>query len=222
MNNWKPTIGKWYDEGYDIKDPIWKSALQFAERYHIQSNHQIFVSDQANLRNKVPIPYVHFLKSMMKAIIEEAYRYGDIVLTVAAFYGLLDNTECTYDIIATKFGIYLADAVTALVKRTDEDFDMYVNRIFSYESRFDLPIVLVAVKLLEFRLIQCPFEDWEEDTQYYTNIENVLSLHINENAKTFPGLEALYLKLKDQLEYNCTISLNCNKTAEELFLGLDD
>lgn len=31
--SWQPNVGKWYDEDYDIKEPLWRKLLEVASQY---------------------------------------------------------------------------------------------------------------------------------------------------------------------------------------------
>lgn len=158
---------------------------------------------------------------MLKILIEEANCSGDILLAVASLYGICDEENQNLLKIEEKFGAYVAEAAAAMIREKEEDFEEYVKRIFSAEKHYSLPLILVAAKLQELRMIRCPFESWEEDIPSYNAMERVFARYIND-AKDIPGLEVLWQKLQEQLEYNRNVSYRVNKTTDELYTDWDD
>ncbi len=65
--------------------------------------------------------------------------------------------------------------------------------------------------------IRFPCTDWKEDKVFFDELENEFS-EVPADAET----NALLDELKKLIYEKRTSSLNCNKTAEELFAGWND
>lgn len=221
MNDWQPTIGKWNDpDEYYMSEPLWRRTLRFAKEYHTQAGSYIVVTDKDDLRLTRRMPYIDFVKAAMVILTDEAHYSDDLVLEHAALYGLLEHTSCTLSQIEEQCGEYVAEGVCLLAQRPDEDFAGHLMRLIAEDSRSYLPCVLLAFWLQELRLIRCPFDTWVEDKAYYDKLEQALDTAIDRH----PDGSARFLieKIKEQLDYNRTISLNHNKTSEELFAGWNE
>ena len=66
-----------YDE-WDIEEPMWKKAIDFANKYHVKAGQYRIGKDGEK------IPYITHIYEVMKILTNEANITSDTVLTVAA------------------------------------------------------------------------------------------------------------------------------------------
>ena len=122
-------MDKWNDEkNWDIKDPMWKHAIDFANKYHMKAG-QYRIG-----KNGEKLPYITHIQEVMRILINEANIKSYDVLTVAALHDVLEDTECDYDSLKIEFGEYIADAVELLTRKEGESFEEYSKKIFTSEK----------------------------------------------------------------------------------------
>ena len=98
----------------------WKKALEFAKE-----KHEGQVRDEGT-------PYYEHIKGTMEILINEANTREDEVLTVAALHDILEDTDCSYEELKTKFGKRVADCVQLLTWdwKNGQSFEDYAKGIF--------------------------------------------------------------------------------------------
>lgn len=119
MDNWNN-----YEE-WEIEEPMWKKAVDFANKYHTKAG-QYRIG-----KNGEKLPYITHIYEVMKILTNEANITSDIVLTVAALHDTIEDTECTFEDIAQTFGEDIAEAVMLLSREDGQDFDEYSKKIFT-------------------------------------------------------------------------------------------
>lgn len=122
MENWNN------DDEWDIKEPKWKRAVDFANKYHTASG-QYRIG-----KNGEKLPYMTHIHEVMKILTSEAKITSDDVLTVAALHDVVEDTECTLDEIKEEFGEDIAECVDLLTRKEGQPFDDYAKRIFTNEK----------------------------------------------------------------------------------------
>ena len=122
-------MDKWnnYDE-WDLDEPMWKEAVDFANKYHSKSG-QYRIG-----KNGEKLPYMTHIYEVMKILTDEANVTSDKVLTVAALHDVIEDTECTYENVEEVFGKDIADAVNLLTRKEGQSFDEYAKEIFTSEK----------------------------------------------------------------------------------------
>lgn len=119
MDNWNN-----YKE-WEIEEPMWKKAINFANKYHTQAG-QYRIG-----KNGEKLPYITHIYEVMKILTNEANITSDTVLTVAALHDTIEDTACTYEDIAEIFGEDIAEAVNLLSRKDGQNFDDYAEKIFN-------------------------------------------------------------------------------------------
>lgn len=119
MDNWNN-----YKE-WEIEEPMWKKAVNFANKYHTQAG-QYRIG-----KNGEKLPYITHIYEVMKILTNEANITSDTVLTVAALHDTIEDTACTYEDIAKTFGEDIAEAVNLLSREDGQNFDEYAEKIFN-------------------------------------------------------------------------------------------
>lgn len=122
MDNWNN-----YEE-WDIEEPMWKKAVDFANRYHTKAG-QYRID-----KNGEKIPYITHIYEVMRILTNEANITSDKVLTVAALHDVIEDTECTFEDVAKTFGEDIAEAVQLLSRNEGQPFDEYAEKIFTSEK----------------------------------------------------------------------------------------
>ena len=120
---------KWNnDEEWDIDEPMWKKAVDFANAYHTKAG-QYRIG-----KNGERLPYITHIHEVMKILINEAKITDDEILTVAALHDVVEDTDCTLDKIKEEFGESIAEAVDLMTRRKDQPFGEYAERIFTNQK----------------------------------------------------------------------------------------
>lgn len=116
---------KWNDyENWDMKEPTWKTAIDYANKYHTKAG-QFRIG-----KNGEKLPYITHIKEVMRILINEANIKSYDVLTVAALHDVIEDTECSYDDVKRDFGEYIAGAVKLLSKEKGQSAEEYFENIF--------------------------------------------------------------------------------------------
>lgn len=122
-------MDKWNnDEEWDVKQPMWKRAVDFANKYHTKAG-QYRIGKKGE-----KLPYIIHIQETMRILINEAKITSDNILTVAALHDVLEDTECTYEEIEKEFGTHIAEAVNLLTRKDGQTFDEYARNIFTNEK----------------------------------------------------------------------------------------
>ena len=120
---------KWNDdENYDIKEPTWKRAVDYANKYHTEAGNFRIGKDGGKL------PYITHIHEVMKILINEAHITSDDVLTVAALHDVLEDTACTKEQMTNDFGPYITGAVDLLTRKDNQPFEEYAKNIFTSQE----------------------------------------------------------------------------------------
>lgn len=119
MDNWNNY------EDWEIDEPTWKKAVDFANKYHTKAN-QYRIG-----KNGERLPYITHIYGVMKILTSEANITSDKVLTVAALHDVIEDTECTYQDVASVFGEDIAKAVDLLSRKEGQPFEEYSAQIFN-------------------------------------------------------------------------------------------
>ncbi len=119
MDNWNN-----YEE-WDIEEPMWKKAVDFANQYHTKAG-QYRIG-----KNGEKLPYITHIYEVMKILTNEANITSDKVLTVAALHDTIEDTECTFEDIEVEFGTDIAEAVNLLSRKDGQPFDEHARNIFT-------------------------------------------------------------------------------------------
>lgn len=120
---------KWNDEkNWDIKEPTWKRAITYANKYHTEAG-QYRIG-----KNGEKLPYITHIQEVMRILINEANLKSYDVLTVTALHDVIEDTECSYQDIKKEFGEYIADAVELLTRKEGQSFEEYSEKIFTSEK----------------------------------------------------------------------------------------
>lgn len=123
-------MDKWNnDEEWEIdSEPMWKRAVDFANKYHTKAG-QYRIG-----KNGEKLPYITHIQEVMRILINEAKITDDEVLTVAALHDVIEDTECTFEIIKEEFGEDIAEAVDLLSRKEGQPFDEYARNIFTNQK----------------------------------------------------------------------------------------
>lgn len=122
-------MDKWNnDDEWNIKQPKWKRAVDFANKYHTKSG-QYRIG-----KNGERLPYITHIYGVMKILINEAKITSDDVLTVAALHDVVEDTDCTLEKIKEEFGEDIAKAVDLLTRKEGQLFAEYAENIFSNQE----------------------------------------------------------------------------------------
>lgn len=122
-------MDKWNnDEEWDVRQPMWKKAVDFANKYHTKAG-QYRIG-----KNGEKLPYITHIQEVMRILINEAKITSDNILTVAALHDVLEDTECTYEELAETFGSHIAEPVDLLTRKEGQSFDEYAKNIFMNEK----------------------------------------------------------------------------------------
>lgn len=119
-------MDKWNDDRkWEIdREPMWKRALDFANKYHTRAGQYRIA------KNGDKLPYIVHIQEVMRILINEAKITDDEVLTVAALHDVIEDTECTFEIVKEEFGEDIAQAVNFLSRKEGQPFDEYAKNIF--------------------------------------------------------------------------------------------
>jgi len=191
---------------------VWKQALAFAKEKFDAENIQLTFKDGPTSRT---ISYLEFTQNVMKIFINELNRKNDYLLCLIALCRIPERTSCTVDEIKDQFKLYRGDMLCEFLPIDFSNIDSCLGALLEANNHLDVTDIVLAEILCYLRLEKCPREDWQQDLQYYSAIEDKLIAFGNLN-------EVLVLKIKDQIKENKENSRNRNKTAEELFAGWDD
>ena len=139
-------MDKWnnYDE-WDLDEPMWKKAVDFANKYHSKSG-QYRIG-----KNGEKLPYMTHIYAVMKILTDEANITSDKVLTVAALHDVVEDTECTIEDVKEEFGEDIAEAVDLLTRKEGQSFDEYAERIFTSKKFPWLGKVKIADRIHNLR-----------------------------------------------------------------------
>lgn len=218
MSNWEPTIGKWNDYGnYDIKEPQWKVALRYAgEKYNTVDAYW----DYKDGVEKRRIPYITFVQNVLKILIDEAGLNDYHLLTLGALARVNEITGCALEEIKTLYSSNVADELREFPHRNTNNLIEYFAGVFRGNHKDTTMYILLAELLFTLRQEKCPFADWEEDVQYYLEIEKLIDQYLGKE----PNGKICFLceRIKEQLIFNRDESRNRNKKPEELFAGWED
>ena len=122
-------MDKWNnDEEWDVKQPMWKKAVDFANKYHTKAG-QYRIG-----KNGEKLPYITHIQEVMRILINEVKITSDNILTVAALHDVLEDTECTYEELEETFGTHIAEPVDLLTRKKGQPFDEYAKNIFTNEK----------------------------------------------------------------------------------------
>lgn len=122
-------MDKWNnDEEWDVRQPMWKKAIDFANKYHTKAG-QYRIG-----KNDEKLPYITHIQEVMRILINEAKITSDNILTVAALHDVLEDTECTYEELEETFGAHIAEPVDLLTRKEGQPFDEYAKNIFTNEK----------------------------------------------------------------------------------------
>lgn len=123
-------MDKWNnDEEWEIdSEPMWKRAVDFANKYHTKAG-QYRIG-----KNEEKLPYITHIQEVMRILINEAKITDDEVLTVAALHDVIEDTECTFEIVKEEFGEDIAEAVDLLSRKEGQTFDEYSKNIFTNQK----------------------------------------------------------------------------------------
>lgn len=213
MSDWKPTIGKWdAPEQYNMKDPIWKSALTYAESKLNAVNAKLTYKDGRTTKD---IPCIEFIQQVLAALIQEANKHDDYTLLIAALCRLQERAGCSYQEIADKYTDNLCTVLKEFVCTDFMNLDTYLERSIRNSGNHYVRTIVLAEVLCYLRLEKCPREDWRADLEYYSRIERVIDSYCSP-----PSI--LTVKIKEQLLKNKEISRRINLTDEELYEGWDE
>ncbi len=137
---------KWNnDTDYDIKEPTWRKAVEYANKYHTEAgNYRI---DKTG--NK--IPYITHIKGVLKILIDEAHIRSDDILTVAALHDVLEDTSCNEKQLETDFGSYITDAVVLLTRKEGQPFEEYAKLVFTNSKYPWLGVIKLADRIHNLR-----------------------------------------------------------------------
>lgn len=219
------TKGKWYEpDEWEYEEPDWRRALQMAGEYHKKAGHT-YVDKTKELRSGEERPYVEYIQKLLDILINEVHMYGDEILTVAALYGSLKYTDLTADVIEKEFDADIRYMVSTLKEREGEALSDRIDRCMENERYGIIISVLLSELLLRERVSdRCPFDSYEKDILYYKELIQVLEKWINGTFSERKMNIAIVLveKILKTINQNITLSLNCNKTTEELFSGWED
>jgi len=137
---------KWNDEkNWDIKEPIWKQAIDYANRYHSEAG-QFRIG-----KNGEKLPYITHIQEVMRILINEANIKSYDVLTVTALHDVIEDTECSYEDVKKEFGEYIADAVELLTRKEGQSFEEYSEKIFTNEKYPWLGAIKLADRIHNLR-----------------------------------------------------------------------
>lgn len=123
-------MDKWNnDEEWEMdSEPMWKRAVDFANKYHTKAG-QYRIG-----KNGEKLPYITHIQEVMRILINEAKITDDEVLTVAALHDVIEDTECTFEIVKKEFGEDIAEAVNLLTRKEGQPFDEYARNIFTNQK----------------------------------------------------------------------------------------
>ena len=129
-------MDKWNnDEEWDVRQPMWKKAVDFANKYHTKAG-QYRIG-----KNGEKLPYITHIQEVMRILINEAKITSDNILTVAALHDVLEDTECTYEELEETFGVHIAEPVDLLTRKEGQPFDEYAKNIFTNENILGLELL---------------------------------------------------------------------------------
>ena len=137
---------KWNDEkNWDIKEPIWKQAIEYANKYHSAAG-QYRIG-----KNGEKLPYITHIQEVMRILIDEANIKSYDVLTVTALHDVIEDTECSYEDVKREYGEYIADAVELLTRKEGQSFEEYSEKIFTSEKYPWVSVIKLADRIHNLR-----------------------------------------------------------------------
>lgn len=139
-------MDKWNNyEEWEIDEPMWKKAINFANKYHTEAGQYRIGKDGKK------IPYITHIYEVMKILINEANISSDKMLTVAALHDTIEDTSCTFKDIEENFGKEIAEAVQILSKGDNQPFDEYSKNIFTCKKYPWLGTIKLADRIHNMR-----------------------------------------------------------------------
>ena len=112
----------------------WKNALEFAKEKH-----------EWKLRD---------IKGIMDILIKEERETDDVILTIAALYSVMEDTDCTKEEIEEKFGDEVAGGVDLLTQRKGQTFEDYAKKIFTNDDYPYVRKIELANRLHDLRILR--------------------------------------------------------------------
>lgn len=207
MDTWEPTMGKWNDyESFDVKEPQWKLALKYAcERYNTAG---VYWHYRNGIERK-SIPYSMFVQNVFKILIDEVHLTDYYLLTLGALARVNEKTGCALEKIETMCSSSVMVELREFPRQNTEDLIEYFEGVFNGNYKDTTMYILLSELLFILRQEKCPLTDWEEDVQYYLEIERLIDQYLIKK----PNGRICFLceKIKEQLICNRDESRNRNK-----------
>ncbi len=174
------TRGKWNDEeNWEMAETLWRKALTVADHYHAMAK-SMYTDKSKEIRTGIREPYIKFIQSVIKILIEEAHIQDEMILTVAAFHDITVCTTYSRPVMEAEFGADIAEMVQTLRRNENEKIREYIGRCAKQEHACSLVCIIFAVLLQEERVSDiCPFESWEEDIPYYKDLAEQIEPYIS-------------------------------------------
>ncbi len=126
-----------------------KDAIQLAQDFH--------GNQQYGTRGS----YIYHLNKV--ADVAHQQHSGDYThMIVAYLHDILEDTECTYEIILENFGEEIAEAVSAITKIKDQSYDLYIARVVNNPLALKIKIYDTWCNMSECVVD----EDWKRAMKY--------------------------------------------------------